>query len=110
RALSTVVFRLMNELEQIHTCSLEQRLANFLLNNSSSDGVVRMTQQTLAGHLGTTREVIARIMQGFSAQKLVATRRGAVSIIDERGLAAIAASGRSLADSYGVIGSRDSCS
>lgn len=91
KALSTVVFRLMDELEQIHTCNLEQRLAGFLLNNASSEGVVRMTQQTLAGHLGTTREVVARIMQGFSARLLVSTQRGAVSIIDEHGLMNIAA-------------------
>ncbi len=90
-ALSTLVFRLMDELEQIHSCNLDQRLANFLLNNASEDGVVSMTQQTLAGHLGTTREVIARLMQGFTAQGLVSTRRGAVSIIDAERLSIVAA-------------------
>jgi CRP/FNR family transcriptional regulator len=90
-ALSTLVFRLMDELEQIHSCNLDQRLASFLLNNASDDGVVTMTQQILAGHLGTTREVIARIMQGFSAQGLVSTRRGAVSILDAEKLSIISA-------------------
>jgi len=90
-ALSTLVFRLMDELEQIHSCNLDQRLASFLLNNASDDGVVSMTQQTLAGHLGTTREVIARLMQGFSAQGLVSTKRGAVSIIDAERLSVVAA-------------------
>jgi CRP/FNR family transcriptional regulator len=90
-ALSTLVFRLMDELEQIHSCNLDQRLATFLLNNASDEGVVAMTQQTLAGHLGTTREVIARLMQGFCAQGLVATRRGAVSIIDDERLSTLAA-------------------
>lgn len=92
RALSTLVFRLMDELEQIHSCNLDQRLASFLLNNASNDGVVAMTQQTLSGHLGTTREVIARIMQGFSAQGLVCTRRGAVSILAAERLPNIAKS------------------
>lgn len=86
KTLSTLVFRLMDELEQIHSCNLDQRLANFLLNNASSEGVVSMTQQTLAGHLGTTREVIARLMQGFNAQGWVATRRGAVTILDAQAL------------------------
>jgi len=90
-ALSTLVFRLMDELEQIHSCNLDQRLASFLLNNASDDGVVAMTQQTLAGHLGTTREVIARLMQGFSAQGLVSTRRGQVSILDDERLSTVAA-------------------
>lgn len=87
KALSTLVFRLMGELEQIHACTLDQRLANFLLSNASEQGRVEMTQQELAGHLGTSREVIARLMQGFTAQGLVATRRGAVTITDAQGLA-----------------------
>lgn len=89
QALSTLVFRLMDELEQIHSCNLDQRLAHFLLGNASVEGVVAMTQQALAGHLGTTREVIARLMQGFSAQGLVSTRRGAVLIVDAARLAAL---------------------
>jgi CRP/FNR family transcriptional regulator len=91
KALSTLVFRLMDELEQVHACNLDQRLAGFLLNHASAEGVVRMTQQELAGHLGTTREVIARLMQGFNGRGLVSTRRGTVSIRDTEGLAAVAA-------------------
>jgi len=87
KALSTLVFRLMDELEQIHSCNLDQRLANFLLNNASEAGVLQMTQQELAGHLGTTREVIARLMRGFVAEGWVVTRRGAVSITDALKLA-----------------------
>jgi CRP/FNR family transcriptional regulator len=89
KALSTVVFRLMDELEQIHACNLDQRLASFLLNNASTDGIVHMTQQTLAGHLGTTREVIARLMRSFNTQGLVSTRRCAVSVLDAEGLSAM---------------------
>jgi CRP/FNR family transcriptional regulator len=87
KALSTLVFRLMNELEQIHSFNLDQRLASFLLNHASDAGEVHLTQQALAGHLGTSREVVARVMQGFSAQKLVETGRGKVRILDPEGLA-----------------------
>ncbi len=90
KTLSTLVFRLMKELEQIHSCTLDQRLANFLLGNATDEGVVAMTQQQLAGHLGTTREVIARLMQGFTAQGWVATGRGTVRLLDSAGLAEIA--------------------
>jgi CRP/FNR family transcriptional regulator len=86
KALSTLVFRLMGELEQVHSCTLDQRLANFLLLNATSDGVLQMTQQEVAGHLGTTREVIARLMQGFTAQGLAATRRGVITIKNSAGL------------------------
>ena len=89
KALSTLVFRLMDELEQIHACNLDQRLANFLLSNASEDGELCTTQQALAGHLGTTREVVARLMQGFVAQGWVATRRGLVTVTDAAGLAGL---------------------
>jgi CRP/FNR family transcriptional regulator len=87
KALSSLVFRLMEELEQVHACNLDQRLANFILSNASEEGVLRMTQQELAGHLGTTREVIARLMQGFVAEDVVETRRGAVIVTDDAKLA-----------------------
>lgn len=87
KALSTLVFRLMSELEQIHSFNLDQRLASFLLNHANDAGEVPLTQQALAGHLGTSREVIARVMQGFSAHKLVQTKRGLVQLLDAKGLA-----------------------
>jgi CRP/FNR family transcriptional regulator len=89
KALSTLVFRLMDELEQIHSCNLDQRLANFLLSNADDAGTLRMTQQQLASHLGTTREVIARLMQGFVAQDMVATGRGTTTVRDSARLAAL---------------------
>lgn len=87
QALSTLVFRLMNELEQIHSFNLDQRLAAFLLTNANDAGEVHQTQQALAGHLGTSREVVARVMQGFTAQGVVETKRGVVRILDSEALA-----------------------
>ncbi|MBI4986996.1 MAG: Crp/Fnr family transcriptional regulator [Rhodocyclales bacterium] len=94
KALSTLVFRLMGELEQIHSCNLDQRLANFLLSNADAAGTLHMTQQELAGHLGTTREVVARLMQGFVAHGLVATGRGAVNVKDSERLAELVRHGK----------------
>jgi len=93
KTLSTLVFRLMGEIEQIHACTLDQRLAGFILGNASADGVLSMTQQALAGHLGTSREVIARLMQGFTARGLVKTGRGVITLIDAAGLAEAARPG-----------------
>lgn len=86
RALSTLVFRLMAELEQIHSSRHRQRLANFILLHASADGALRMTQQQLAHHLGTTREVVARSIREFVAKNYVGTQRGMISIRDAAGL------------------------
>jgi len=81
-ALSTVVFRLMGELEQLHSSHHRQRLANFILLHATSDGIVRMTQQRMANHLGTTREVVARLMGEWVAEGVIATGRGRTQILD----------------------------
>jgi len=86
RALSTLVFRLMRELEDVHAYKLEQRLANLLLMRASSQGEIPMTQEQIAHHLGTTREVIARLLRGMVAAHLLKTRRGCILIQDRSGL------------------------
>lgn len=90
RTLSTLVFRLMAELDLMHSSTVEQRLAGFLLVRGSGKGVVRHTQQEMADHIGTTREVVARLTRRLAARGLIATGRGAVTILAAKGLADIA--------------------
>jgi len=93
RALSTVVFRLMAELEQVHSCKLDQRLASLLLTQASGDGMLRKTQQEIADHMGTTREGVARLMSDFAARGLVETGRGRVKILRASELAELVRQG-----------------
>ncbi len=92
-ALSRGLFRLMAELEEVHGCRLDQRLARHLLSDADSEGVLCRTQQDLAARLGTTREVVARIMADFAARKLVRTGRGVIRLIDRARLEAMAGEG-----------------
>ena len=89
RALSTLVFRLMDELENVHAYKLSQRLANLLLVHASASGELAMTQQQMAHHLGTTREVVARLMRELAGKGFIAPRRGHTRVIDAAGLAAL---------------------
>jgi len=91
RALSTLVYRLMTELEQLHSSNHKQRLVQFILSHSASDGSLRMTQQQVARHLGTSREVIARLIQELVAEKLLRSQRGQLTIADLFGLRRIIA-------------------
>lgn len=86
RNLAGLVYRLMAELEQVHGSHHRQRLAHFILHHAASDGVLRMTQQQVAGHIGTTREVVARLMRELVASRLVRTARGEIAITDLFGL------------------------
>ena len=78
----TIVFRLMAELEGLHSYKLERRLSSFLLLRASTDGIVRMTQQEIASHLGTTREVVARALGQLASARRIRTGRRQVVIID----------------------------
>ena len=89
--LSTLVYRLMAELEQVHSSQHKVRLAQFILTHASSDGTLAMTQQQLARHLGTTREVVARLIGELSRADLLRTARGQVAIRDPYGLRRVVA-------------------
>lgn len=88
-AFSTIVFRLMAELEQIHSYKLEQRVASFLLLHAASDGTVRKTQKEIAAHLGSTREVLARVLRQLVSRRLVVTARNRITIQDPHKLAGL---------------------
>lgn len=87
RALSTLVFRLMAELEDVHALTLEQRLSSFLLGHAQEGGKLKKTQQEIAGHMGTTREVVAKLLGAMVKKGWIATGRGEVEILNRPALA-----------------------
>ena len=89
-ALSSAVFGLMTELETRHSQSLEQRLASYLILRSSSEAKVQRTQQEIASDLGTTREVIGRMMAQFVRQGLTRSGRGTITLTDKHALTRMA--------------------
>ena len=91
RTLASLVYRLMSELDHVHMGYLRERLAQFVLTHAASDGVLRMTQQEIAGHLGTTREGIARVLRELVVAGLVESQRGRVRIRDLFGLRRVVA-------------------
>ncbi len=90
RTLSTVVFRLMDELGQVRGLNNRQRLAHLLLVRASDQGRLDMTQQQIAQHLGTRREVVARLLSEFADKAYLQTRRGHLTLLDTDSLRDIA--------------------
>lgn len=45
-----------------------------------------MTHQEIAAELGSSREVISRILEDFSAQGMVEVSRGSIRILDKEAL------------------------
>lgn len=95
QAFSTIVFRLMMELEELHASKLDRRLSRFLLLQAASDGRVHMTQQEIASHRGTTRELIARALCQLASAGHLRTSRNLIVIHDPPKLAeAVVGSGK----------------
>ena len=64
---------------------LESRLACLLggMFEASSGGVIKATHQELANELGTTREVVSRILKSLEQQGCLILSRGKISLSAE---------------------------
>jgi CRP/FNR family transcriptional regulator, anaerobic regulatory protein len=61
---------------------LDARVASFLLNRVSLQNPIPLTHQEIADELGSSREVISRILEGFSSAGIVNVTRGAVKVLE----------------------------
>ncbi len=84
--LSSRVFELMVALEELGSLRVEQRVASFLLRQADATGVVRVSQERLAAHLGTAREVVFRALRSLVARECVTTGRSRIRIVDRETL------------------------
>ena len=78
---------LMRLVEEVAFLKLDQRLAALLLGKGR---VVHATHQQLADELGSVREMISRLLKGFSEQGLVGLGREQIEIRDAAGLRRVA--------------------
>lgn len=80
--LSGRVFELMTTLQEVSSLRVEQRVASFLLREVDATGLVRVSQERLAAHLGTAREVVFRSLRSLVARGSVTTARTRIQIVD----------------------------
>lgn len=76
-------------IEQILWKSFDKRLASFLIeeNKLYENRTIKITHDKIAGHLGTAREVVTRMLRYFQSEGLVSLNRGMIQIIDLEKLA-----------------------
>lgn len=85
-ALSSRLFELMALIEETASQGLEARVAAFLLRRSKGETEIAMTQEQIARHLSTSREVISRVLRGLAARRLLETTQGRITLLDSSGL------------------------
>lgn len=78
-------------IEQIMWKSLDKRLAEFLLEETSIEGTekLKITHETIANHLGSHREVMTRMLKYFQNEGMVKLSRGMIEITDAQKLGSI---------------------
>lgn len=72
----------MGIVEEVAFRRLDARVASLLRGRAEKENPVRLTHQEIASELGSSREVISRILEDFSGRGLIRTERGAVEILD----------------------------
>lgn len=82
--LSTV----MAVVDEVAFHRMDTRVAALVLQRSSLPGPIHVTHQEIAAELGSSREVISRILEDFAARGLIRTERGAIEILDLEALRA----------------------
>lgn len=79
-------------IDQVMWKSFDKRLADFLLNEANIEGtnMLKITHESIGNHLGNPREVVTRMLKYFQNEGMVRLSRGAIEIIDESKLQALA--------------------
>jgi CRP/FNR family transcriptional regulator, anaerobic regulatory protein len=80
--LSTV----MAVVDEVVFKRMDRRVAAFLLNQARVQNPMRVTHQEIAAELGSSREVISRILEDFSREELISSGRGTIEVLDLEGL------------------------
>jgi CRP/FNR family transcriptional regulator len=80
--LSTV----MAVVDEVVFQRMDRRVAALLLKRCMMGQPIRITHQEIAAELGSSREVISRILEDFSQKGWVEVGRGTVEILDINGL------------------------
>jgi CRP/FNR family transcriptional regulator, anaerobic regulatory protein len=80
--LSTV----MAVVEEVVFQRMDRRVASLLLSKAQLNRPIQITHQEIAAELGSSREVISRILEDFSRLGLIESGRGTIAILDRDSL------------------------
>jgi CRP/FNR family transcriptional regulator len=76
--LSTV----MAIIDEVAFQRMDRRVAALILNQARKQNPLRITHQEIAAELGSSREVISRLMEDFVSAGSIRTGRGTVEVLD----------------------------
>lgn len=80
--------RIISVVEDVVFLRMDQRLADYLMSRPSdpADGWIHLTHQQIADDLGTSREVITRLLKDFEQKDFVEAARGRLKLTNRNGI------------------------
>jgi CRP/FNR family transcriptional regulator, anaerobic regulatory protein len=86
--LSERLSSVMAIVEEVAFHRMDARLASLLTERGRSSDLIQTTHQEIAAELGSSREVISRILEDFAARGMIEVFRGSIKILDREVLQA----------------------
>ncbi|MGE5073569.1 MAG: Crp/Fnr family transcriptional regulator [Anaerolineae bacterium] len=84
--LSQRLATVMGIVDEVVFHRMDARIAALLLRRADQDPILQVTHQEIAAELGTSREVVSRILEGFADAGLIEASRGQIGILDAQRL------------------------
>jgi CRP/FNR family transcriptional regulator len=88
--LSERLSKVMSIVDEVVFRRMDARLASFLLTKFREQNPIRITHQEIASELGSSREVMSRLLEELSQRGMVRVSRGEIEILDADGLKSLA--------------------
>jgi CRP/FNR family transcriptional regulator, anaerobic regulatory protein len=86
--LSQRLSNVMAIVDEVAFHRMDTRVAGLILERSRLTGTLRITHQEIAAELGSSREVISRILEDFASLGLIRSGRGQIEILNLKALQA----------------------
>ena len=84
--LSQRLSSVMSIVEEVAFHRMDARVVGLLIERANQSDKVQMTHQAIASELGSSREVISRLLEDLSAIGMIDVSRGSIQILDREGL------------------------
>ena len=84
--LNGLLTGLMTLVAEVAFRKMDQRLAAFLLDEAGGGGKLEASHEEIAGHIGTAREVVSRLLENFRDDGLIRADRRHIQVVDRQRL------------------------
>jgi CRP/FNR family transcriptional regulator len=84
--LSDRMVTVLTIIDEVVFQRMDRRVATLLISKSKTQHPIRLTHLEIAAELGSSREVISRLLEDFSQAGLIQLGRGLIEILDQEGL------------------------